>query len=155
MNKIESFGKESNNWRFIKKFTKKQNYDYASLKSEMVNDCAKYYVFSALKWVQRKKNSLSSKKLRKSFANGIIVEELYYFKLSFYCILCNIINFRQIVSLVYFTSRKLYFVQPREREWLQIFYFLFGTGSHSTFAFPSRVNLSCPSLYCIARTLGK
>ena len=29
------------------------------------------------------------------------------------------------------------------------------TGSRSTFEFPSRVNLSAPSLYCIARTLGK
>ena len=29
------------------------------------------------------------------------------------------------------------------------------TGFRSTFEFPSRVNLSGPSLYCIARTLGK
>ena len=29
------------------------------------------------------------------------------------------------------------------------------TGSRSTFEFPSRVNLSGPSLYCIARTMGK
>ena len=29
------------------------------------------------------------------------------------------------------------------------------TGSRSTFEFPSRVNLSGPSLYCIARTSGK
>ena len=29
------------------------------------------------------------------------------------------------------------------------------TGSRSTFEFPSRVNLSGPSLYCIAQTLGK
>ena len=29
------------------------------------------------------------------------------------------------------------------------------TGSRSTFEFPSRVNLSGPSLYCIARTLSK
>ena len=29
------------------------------------------------------------------------------------------------------------------------------TGSRSSFKFPSRVNLSAPSLYCIARTLGK
>ena len=29
------------------------------------------------------------------------------------------------------------------------------TGSRSTFEFPSRVNLSGPRLYCIARTLGK
>jgi len=29
------------------------------------------------------------------------------------------------------------------------------TGSRSTFEFPSRVNLSDPSLYCIARTWGK
>ena len=29
------------------------------------------------------------------------------------------------------------------------------TGSRSTFEFQSRVNLSGPSLYCIARTLGK
>ena len=29
------------------------------------------------------------------------------------------------------------------------------TSSRSTFEFPSRVNLSGPSLYCIARTLGK
>ena len=28
-------------------------------------------------------------------------------------------------------------------------------GQPCTFEFPSRVNLSCPSLYCIARTLGK
>ena len=28
-------------------------------------------------------------------------------------------------------------------------------GSRSAFEFPSRVNLSCPSLYGIARTLGK
>ena len=28
-------------------------------------------------------------------------------------------------------------------------------GSRSTFEFPSRVNFSGPSLYCIARTLGK
>ena len=31
----------------------------------------------------------------------------------------------------------------------------FGTGSRSTFEFPSRVNLSGPCLYCIVRTLGK
>jgi len=29
------------------------------------------------------------------------------------------------------------------------------TGSCSTFEFPSRVNISGPSLYCIAETLGK
>ena len=29
------------------------------------------------------------------------------------------------------------------------------TGSRSTFEFSSRVNLSGPSLYCIAQTLGK
>ena len=29
------------------------------------------------------------------------------------------------------------------------------TNSRSTFEFPSRANLSGPSLYCIARTLGK
>ena len=29
------------------------------------------------------------------------------------------------------------------------------TGSRSTFVFPSRVNFSGPSLYCIAQTLGK
>ena len=34
-------------------------------------------------------------------------------------------------------------------------FFLLITGSSSTFAFPSRVNLSGPSLYCIARTLSK
>ena len=28
-------------------------------------------------------------------------------------------------------------------------------GSRSTFEFPSRVNLSGPSLYCIVQTLGK
>jgi len=30
-----------------------------------------------------------------------------------------------------------------------------GTGSRSTFVFPSQVNLSGPSFYCITRTLGK
>ena len=34
-------------------------------------------------------------------------------------------------------------------------FFLLITGSSSTFEFPSRVNLSGPSLYCIARTLSK
>ena len=28
-------------------------------------------------------------------------------------------------------------------------------GSRSTFEFPSRVNLSGPSLYCVVKTLGK
>ena len=35
------------------------------------------------------------------------------------------------------------------------FYVLILHGQRSTFEFPSRVNLSVPSLYCIARTLGK
>ena len=30
-----------------------------------------------------------------------------------------------------------------------------GTGSLGTFEFPNRVNLSGPSLYCVARTLGE
>ena len=39
--------------------------------------------------------------------------------------------------------------------WFEHFKLRNFTGSHSTFEFPSCVNLSGPSLYCIARTLDK
>ena len=61
-------------------------------------------------------------------------------------------EFKHFFSLAESLEFKFIFGNKQTIRGILVFYII--TGRRSTFEFTSRVNLSGPSLYCIARTLG-